>query len=182
MEMNGSATAVRRKCTYVLVSYSTTCTAQDDSSYAIPMPTTAPMILPLRCFWNITIFTLLNYSMKSLKTYTSRCFAFLCIHRIITIIIIVIIIIQASKQLTIYKTPNVLVIHLKRFSYGGVSGKISKNVAFDFSMSVPCTGIPGVVEKIPYSLIGIVVHHGSSIHSGHYVAFVKVSSTHNERM
>jgi ubiquitin C-terminal hydrolase len=112
--------------------------------------------------------------MKSSIPYASRCFAVLCFHRIIIIVI------QASKQLTIYKTPNVLVIHLKRFSYGGVSGKISKNVAFDFSMSVPCTGSPGVAEKIPYSLIGIVVHHGSSIHSGHYVAFVKVSSIHIE--
>lgn len=63
-----------------------------------------------------------------------------------------------------------LVIHLKRFSYGGMSGKITKAIAFEFNISVPTSSS----EKNRYDLIGIVVHHGSSIHSGHYVAFVKV--------
>lgn len=77
---------------------------------------------------------------------------------------------QALKQLTIYKAPNVLVIHLKRFSYGGIIGKISKAITFEFKISLHSDG----QDKNLYNLIGIVVHHGSSIHSGHYVAFVKV--------
>ena len=90
-----------------------------------------------------------------------------------------------------------LVIHLKRFSYGGQSGKISKGINFDFDLNVPCSsssssdsgigsgsgtgsgsgsGISsGSGSKVSYGLIGVVVHHGSSIHSGHYVAFVKVN-------
>jgi ubiquitin carboxyl-terminal hydrolase 36/42 len=64
----------------------------------------------------------------------------------------------------------VLVIHLKRFSYGGIIGKISKAITFEFKISLSSVG----QDKNLYNLIGIVVHHGSSIHSGHYVAFVKV--------
>ena len=63
-----------------------------------------------------------------------------------------------------------LVIHLKRFSYGGFTGKISKAITFEFNISLPTSSS----EKNNYNLIGIVVHHGGSIHSGHYVAFVKV--------
>ena len=106
---------------------------------------------------------------------------------------------QATKHMTIYKPPNVLVIQLKRFSYGGFIGKISKPVEFEFTLNVPCTkecsenvpekNVPGSSkvagknvprgtggsEKVPYNLTGVIVHHGTSIHSGHYVAFVKVS-------
>ena len=66
-------------------------------------------------------------------------------------------------------------IHLKRFSFGGVIGKISKSILFDFSLNVPSRGgASSSSHNVPYSLIGVVVHHGTSIHSGHYVAFVKV--------
>ena len=151
MGMNGSAMAVRRKCMYVSVSY---CTSRTHSS-----------VQASSCDNDLSFF--LFELFDEIAIHTSLLIDLICFNRI-----------QASKQLTIHKTPNVLVIHLKRFSYGGVSGKISKNVTFDFSMSVPCTGSPGVAEKVPYSLIGIVVHHGSSIHSGHYVAFVKVSQSY----
>ena len=73
--------------------------------------------------------------------------------------------------MTINSTPNVLVIHLKRFSFGSTSGKVNKKIQFDLILDVPCSGES---ERTVFGLIGIVVHHGSSIHSGHYVAFVKV--------
>lgn len=114
--------------------------------------------------------------------------------------------------MTISITPNVLVIHLKRFSFGGFSGKINKPVDFDLTLDVPSSGnkmddnsemmkseeeydskkeINSKMSKkdkknksckiksanVGYNLVGVVVHHGSSIHSGHYVAFVKVSSS-----
>jgi hypothetical protein len=114
---------------------------------------------------------------------------------------------KASKQMTISITPNVLVIHLKRFSFGGFSGKINKPVQFDLRLDIPSSATKidedtknikvadskkdfnhkmskkdkrNMNDKIehtmiPYDLVGVVVHHGSSIHSGHYVAFVKVS-------
>ena len=75
--------------------------------------------------------------------------------------------------MTINAAPNVLVLHLKRFSYGGSSGKMNKKIDFEIQLEVPCNGESS--KSALFCLIGIVVHHGSSIHSGHYVAFVKVS-------
>jgi len=54
-------------------------------------------------------------------------------------------------------------------------GKINKHTVFEEHMTVshePDDSGKKHFEK--YSLIGIVVHHGHSVHSGHYVAFVKV--------
>jgi ubiquitin carboxyl-terminal hydrolase 36/42 len=71
--------------------------------------------------------------------------------------------------------PPVLVLHLKRFSFGGFTGKINKHTVFEEHMQVshePDDSGERHLEK--YSLIGIVVHHGHSVHSGHYVSFVKV--------
>jgi hypothetical protein len=74
--------------------------------------------------------------------------------------------------MTVYKYPNVLVLHLKRFSYGNMNGKINKNIQFDLELNNwPCSG--GEANKVNYQLTGVVVHHGHSTHSGHYVAYVK---------
>jgi uncharacterized UBP type Zn finger protein len=29
-------------------------------------------------------------------------------------------------------------------------------------------------KTVRYNLAGVIVHHGSSVHSGHYIAYVKV--------
>ena len=82
---------------------------------------------------------------------------------------------QAKKQMTISKLPNVLVLHLKRFSFGNMTGKNTKHVQFTESLIVPSQdGKSDTKSKVKYHLTGIVVHHGGSSHSGHYVAFVKV--------
>jgi len=72
--------------------------------------------------------------------------------------------------MVIHKLPNVLVIHLKRFSYGNMFAKITKPVQFSAEMLVPY----GEKGKAKYELYGVVVHHGHSTHSGHYIAYVKV--------
>lgn len=72
--------------------------------------------------------------------------------------------------MVIHKLPNVLVIHLKRFSYGNMFAKITKPVQFSAEMLVPY----GEKGKAKYELYGVVVHHGESTHSGHYIAYVKV--------
>ena len=73
--------------------------------------------------------------------------------------------------------PNVLVLHLKRFSFGNFRAKITKSVKFTAELSVPSTDPDSnVSHPVGYSLTGVVVHHGSTTHSGHYVAFVKVHS------
>lgn len=76
--------------------------------------------------------------------------------------------------MTIHKTPQVLVLHLKRFSYGNMHGKVSKHIAFSDELQVPCTGDTSKIAY--YKLCGVVVHHGHSTRSGHYVAMVKVNT------
>lgn len=74
--------------------------------------------------------------------------------------------------MTVFQSPNVLVLHLKRFAFGAFSGKISKHVDFETSLALPCSGEDR--KHVDYDLVGMIVHHGHSVHSGHYVAFVKV--------
>lgn len=50
---------------------------------------------------------------------------------------------------------------------------MNKKVDFELLLEVNCTG-EEKEEKELFNLIGIVVHHGGSINSGHYVAFIKV--------
>lgn len=86
--------------------------------------------------------------------------------------------VEATKQMTIFRAPAVLVIHLKRFTYGNMTGKISRNIIFEESLDVQTTdedvSTPNKTAK--YNLSGVVVHHGSSVHSGHYIAYVKSAS------
>ena len=63
----------------------------------------------------------------------------------------------------INETPAVLVLHLKRFSFGGSLGKINKKIKFHEKIEVNSE-----IEKksSKYHLFGLVVHHGNSVHSG----------------
>jgi ubiquitin carboxyl-terminal hydrolase 36/42 len=70
--------------------------------------------------------------------------------------------------------PNVLVLHLKRFSYGNMHAKISKPISFEQFLQLSCRKLKEVTS-VAYSLCSVLVHHGSSTHSGHYTAYVKVS-------
>lgn len=80
---------------------------------------------------------------------------------------------QATKQMTIAEAPVVLVIHLKRFSFGGQLGKITKHVQFHQNIEVKYAKDDGDSGTSAYTLTGIIVHHGHSTRSGHYVAYVK---------
>eukprot|EP01038_Epipyxis_sp_PR26KG_P006907 gene6907-9459_t len=82
--------------------------------------------------------------------------------------------VKAKKQMTLSQLPNVLVLHLKRFSYGNMFGKITKQICFKKHLLVPCSSEGN--KKVTYELFGLVVHHGSSSHSGHYVAYVKAAN------
>lgn len=78
--------------------------------------------------------------------------------------------VQATKQMTVHIAPATLVLHLKRFSFGGMFSKVNKHIKFDSTLQLKTSSEPA---PVPYDLCGIVVHHGSSVHSGHYVAYVK---------
>lgn len=53
-------------------------------------------------------------------------------------------------------------------------GKINRHVQFESTLDVPCS--EEATKIIGYDLVGLVVHHGASVHSGHYVAYVKVTA------
>eukprot|EP01063_Lacrimia_lanifica_P017711 TRINITY_DN24736_c0_g1_i1.p1 TRINITY_DN24736_c0_g1~~TRINITY_DN24736_c0_g1_i1.p1 ORF type:complete len:872 (+),score=351.71 TRINITY_DN24736_c0_g1_i1:52-2667(+) len=84
--------------------------------------------------------------------------------------------VDAQKVFTVYRTPRVLIIHLKRFvsNMFGQTKKINKYTEFSatLDMSKHASG-PGAGE---YEVYGVVVHHGGGLHSGHYTAYVKSSN------
>lgn len=97
--------------------------------------------------------------------------------------------VKATKQLIVEEYPSVLVLHLKRFSYGFGQSKINKHIEFEELLHVPSrsqvlnfknnkqefTNVKSDLSNSKrFHLCGIIVHHGSSVHSGHYVAYVKV--------
>ena len=82
----------------------------------------------------------------------------------------------ACKKLTIYKAPKVLILHLKRFSGGGLSrfSRFSKNsarVSFDLELDLGrhCNLKEGSSR---YKLFA-VSHHSGSLSGGHYYAEVE---------
>ncbi|KAL1217538.1 Ubiquitin carboxyl-terminal hydrolase 23 [Cardamine amara subsp. amara] len=83
--------------------------------------------------------------------------------------------VKAKKQLTVSKAPYVLTIHLKRFE-AHRSEKIDRKVQFTSAIDMkpfvsgPCDG------NLKYTLYGVLVHYGRSIHSGHYACFVRTST------
>ncbi|XP_071742192.1 ubiquitin carboxyl-terminal hydrolase 23-like isoform X2 [Rutidosis leptorrhynchoides] len=84
--------------------------------------------------------------------------------------------VKALKQLTIYKAPNVLTIHLKRFGSHMSGQKIDKKIHFSSTLDLK-PFVTGPYEgDLRYTLYGVLVHAGWSTHSGHYYCFVRTSS------
>jgi ubiquitin carboxyl-terminal hydrolase 36/42 len=81
--------------------------------------------------------------------------------------------VRATKQMTFSQLPNVLVLQLKRFSFGNMFGKITKHINFQPEITVSTNAANN--NKYRYVLTGIIVHFGQSTHSGHYIAYIKVS-------
>ncbi|CDY57464.1 BnaC09g33510D [Brassica napus] len=83
--------------------------------------------------------------------------------------------VKAIKQLTVFKAPSVLTVHLKRFEPHR-SEKIDKKVEFPSAIDMK-PFVSGPYEgNLKYTLYGVLVHYGGSIHSGHYYCFVRTSS------
>ena len=91
--------------------------------------------------------------------------------------------------MAISRAPYVLVIHLKRFAYANMNAKLNKAVRFTTELNFPCTdqnlvdgkmvndGNNMSMSMIKYQLYAVIVHCGSSTHSGHYYAYVKVHTS-----
>ncbi|XP_053723993.1 ubiquitin carboxyl-terminal hydrolase 49 [Synchiropus splendidus] len=85
---------------------------------------------------------------------------------------------EARKQLLIYRLPQVLRLHLKRFRWSGRNHreKIGVHVAFDQVLNIKpycCTGLGQSVHRggYTYDLSAVVMHHGKGFGSGHYTAY-----------
>ena len=81
--------------------------------------------------------------------------------------------VDADKKLSIDRAPPVLVVQLKRFDGLHHGGKITNHVAYGEKLDL----LPFVSDRtqgdVSYSLHAVLVHRGSTVHSGHYYCFVK---------
>ncbi|CAF1036847.1 unnamed protein product [Didymodactylos carnosus] len=86
--------------------------------------------------------------------------------------------VQATKRYTLHKTPKILLINLKRFEFGKNSHKLSHLVRYSEHLNI----YPYLSEETQqtikqqtsnYRLYAVLVHVGSSMHSGHYYAYVR---------
>ncbi|CAM0943481.1 unnamed protein product [Alopecurus aequalis] len=82
----------------------------------------------------------------------------------------------AKKRFTIDKAPDVLTIHLKRFSPFNPRQKIDKKVDFYPTLNLKPFVSNSEDMDFRYSLYGVLVHAGWNTQSGHYYCFVRTSS------
>ncbi|MBN3295143.1 UBP49 hydrolase, partial [Amia calva] len=85
---------------------------------------------------------------------------------------------EACKQLLIYRLPQVLRLHLKRFRWSGRNHreKIGVHVTFDQVLNMGpycCRDSLSSLhrESFTYDLSAVVMHHGKGFGSGHYTAY-----------
>ncbi|XP_065906351.1 trichohyalin-like isoform X2 [Dysidea avara] len=86
-----------------------------------------------------------------------------------------------AKQLVIHKLPQVLILHMKRFTIGPYSvTKNSTYMSFPLVLDVApyCSEsclkeFCDINNNIFYGLYAVVVHLGCSLKSGHYIAYVR---------
>lgn len=90
--------------------------------------------------------------------------------------------VQASKKIDLWSTPEVLIVHLKRFQYArGFRNKIESTIDFpckddevlDLAEFMPPVALVANTQSLKYKLFGISNHMGS-LYSGHYTAYAKL--------
>lgn len=86
--------------------------------------------------------------------------------------------IRASKQMTIEVLPPVLILHLKRFSFG-LSGaqKVHKSVSYPLQLKIHPSWLSNekkyTVQQRTYNLVAVVSHLGQEVAGGHYTCDVR---------
>jgi ubiquitin carboxyl-terminal hydrolase 36/42 len=84
--------------------------------------------------------------------------------------------VRATKRITIEEAPNVLTVHLKRFEFGGRGHKVTRRVEFlagaPLDLGPYMSSWPACGAQL-YDLYAVLVHHGHSLHSGHYTCYVR---------
>lgn len=86
---------------------------------------------------------------------------------------------EAHKRMRIKQLPNVLALHLKRFKYIEPLQrfkKLSYRIAFPMELKLTNVVETATDPDRKYKLFAVVVHAGSGINHGHYVALVRSHS------
>ena len=87
---------------------------------------------------------------------------------------------KSTKQLTISKLPNILIIHLKRFFFSGpFRNKVDNLIEFpitnlELTNILPEWNLKKNLQKYSYDLYAVSNHFGG-LNGGHYTAFVRNS-------
>ncbi|CAM4694302.1 unnamed protein product [Lepidochelys kempii] len=92
---------------------------------------------------------------------------------------------EASKQLLLWRLPNVLIIQLKRFSFRSFIWRDKINDMVDFpvrslDLSKFCIGQKEEQQQPMYDLYAVINHYGGMI-GGHYTAYARLPSDKNSQ-
>lgn len=82
---------------------------------------------------------------------------------------------KAIKQNAIQEAPEYLTVHIKRFKFSGSLGQKVKD-QMEYPLDLDLTAYSKIEEPLRYSLVGVIVHEGRTLSSGHYIAIVRQPS------